>query len=155
MRRLALPALGLLCAVAAVSYALAQGVGSGTPTPVVCATPAAQASPVAGELTPIPLGTPAGCNIVNDAPTIELYDLGFAPNALTIPADRPVTITLRNTGVALHNFTVDGLDISQNVLPGETLTVTLTAPAGDYPFSCDIPGHRNAGMVGLLMARRS
>ena len=64
-----------------------------------------------------------------------------------------MTITIHNSGVALHNFSVDKLKIWLDVLPGETKQVTVTAPAGDYPFYCDVPGHKQAGMVGLLRVR--
>jgi uncharacterized cupredoxin-like copper-binding protein len=150
MGRVRWATIGVFCALGVISFALAQGGDVYvTPSPVVCATlPAATPSVgVAVEASPV------ACDVINPAPVIELFDLGFAPNAFTIAADVPVTITLHNAGVALHNFSVDGLGISQNVLPGETKTVRLTARAGDYPFSCDVPGHKEAGMVGLLRAR--
>ena len=36
--------------------------------------------------------------------------------------------------------------------PGESQTITLNAPPGDYYFFCDIPGHEAAGMFGTVHA---
>jgi len=89
---------------------------------------------------------------------IEMVDIAFNPKELTIPANQDVTITLVNNGAALHNFSItdhknDGLqnlNISVNVDPGQTQTVTINAPAGDYYFFCNVPGHEAAGMYGTL-----
>jgi uncharacterized cupredoxin-like copper-binding protein len=61
-----------------------------------------------------------------------------------------VTVTLPNEGVTLHNFSVDSLGISVDIAPGETKTVTITAPARSYEYYCNVPGHKEAGMVGTL-----
>jgi uncharacterized cupredoxin-like copper-binding protein len=142
MRRISLSFMvALLRVLGGVSAVLAQGGNIYVvPSPVTCATPVA--TPAAG-----------GCAAINPTPTIVTFDLGFTPNAFTIPADVPVTITIHNSGVALHNFSVDKLKIWLDVLPGETKQVTVTAPAGDYPIYCDVPGHKQAGMVGLLRVR--
>ena len=142
-RALLLVVIGLICGFFGSSLVLAQGGNIYVvPDPVTCATPDTSIS-----------ATPVGCARINPEPVVAMIDLGFTPNAFTIPADVPVTITLHNAGVAYHNFTVDELDIWQDVLPGETKEVTVTAPAGDYPFYCDVPGHKQEGMVGLLRVR--
>jgi nitrite reductase (NO-forming) len=82
--------------------------------------------------------------------TVTLLDIRFDPKELTIPANTDVTVTLTNDGVAPHNFSIDRLNIDEDVASGETKTVTINAPAGEYEFYCDIPGHREAGMVGTL-----
>lgn len=135
---------GLVGVLLGSSFVLAQGGNIWVvPSPVTCATPVA---------SPVP-ATPVGCARINPAPVVAMIDLGFSPEAFTIPADVPVTITLHNSGVAYHNFTVDELDLWQDVLPGETRQLTVIAPAGDYPIYCDIPGHKQGGMVGLLRVR--
>ncbi|MCA9858662.1 MAG: PQQ-binding-like beta-propeller repeat protein [Thermomicrobiales bacterium] len=88
----------------------------------------------------------------SDADTsVELVDIRFVPDELTIAADTDFTIALTNTGVAIHNFVIDSLDIhSGDVMPGETVYITINAPAGEYTYYCSVPGHREAGMVGEL-----
>lgn len=114
------------------------------------ASPAA--SPAAGAT---PGATPgAGGNDV----TIGSYDIRFDPKDVTIPADTDVTIKLPNHGAAAHNFSItdhknDQLPfdpISIDIAPGKTEQVTINAPAGEYYFFCDVPGHEAAGMWGTL-----
>ena len=107
------------------------------------ASPAAGATPGAG-----------GANEV----TIESYDIYFDPKDVTIPADTDVTINLPNHGVIAHNFSITDHKnedlpfepISIDLPPGETKQVTINAPAGEYYFYCNIPGHEPAGMWGTL-----
>jgi len=70
-----------------------------------------------------------------------------------------VTITLNNTGAVVHNFSVTdhnqnpnvpNLGIDVDVDPGQSGTATVNAPAGDYYFFCDVPGHEEAGMFGTM-----
>ena len=111
------------------------------PTAAPTATEAV-ATPGGGE-TPTTAGAPAGV-------AVDLVDFKFIPSSFSIPADTPVTVTLKNTGQALHNFSIDALRISQDVQPGDTKQVTINAPAGTYEFYCDQPGHKEVGMVGTL-----
>jgi uncharacterized cupredoxin-like copper-binding protein len=75
----------------------------------------------------------------------------FAPSELTIPANTDVTLKLENKGAATHNLTIDGTGVSSAMVPGgETVELTLNLPPGDYTIGCDVPGHRIAGMVGVL-----
>jgi FtsP/CotA-like multicopper oxidase with cupredoxin domain len=46
---------------------------------------------------------------------------------------------------------VENLDISIDLPPGETKSVTVEAPPGTYYFYCNVPGHEAAGMFGYLM----
>jgi plastocyanin len=118
-----------------------------TPVPAQpAASPQAQPSPVAG-------GGQAQSN-----PTIEMVDIAFKPNDVTIAANTDVTVTLKNSGALPHNFSitdknnpnVPNLNISVDVQPGQSQTVTINAPAGDYYFFCNVSGHEAAGMYGTL-----
>jgi glucose/arabinose dehydrogenase/uncharacterized cupredoxin-like copper-binding protein len=82
--------------------------------------------------------------------TVEMVDIAFNPSSLTIPADTDVTVSLPNTGAALHNFSIDELGIDVDVAAGDTGSATINAPAGDYEFYCNVPGHKEAGMLGTL-----
>jgi uncharacterized cupredoxin-like copper-binding protein len=89
---------------------------------------------------------------------IGAYDIYFQPNLATIPADTPVEIVVTNHGVVGHNFSITdhrntglkNLDVSFAIAPGETKSMTINAPAGDYYFFCAVPGHEQAGQFGYL-----
>jgi uncharacterized cupredoxin-like copper-binding protein len=70
---------------------------------------------------------------------------------VAIPANTDVTFDLPNDGAAPHNFSIDELGVSVDIAPGETKQVVINAPAGTYEYYCNIPGHKEAGMVGTLI----
>jgi plastocyanin len=154
MRGLLLFAFGIACALGIGTMAFAQGgIQEATPIAPTCASPAA-GTPVRGTPTSIEAtsvaATPTGCGTPSAAVSVEAVDLAFKPSDLVILANTPVMVTVHNGGVALHNFSVDTLGVSVDVVPGETKSVTINAPAGEYEFYCDVPGHKQAGMVGRL-----
>jgi len=81
---------------------------------------------------------------------VESYDIYFEPSELSIPAETDVRVSLPNAGVTLHNFSIDELGISVDIAPGATEETLINAPAGTYEFYCNVPGHKQAGMVGTL-----
>jgi uncharacterized cupredoxin-like copper-binding protein len=124
---------------------------SATATPSASpATPTAAASSYPE--SPTSEASPSASSMASaSGATIDLFEFGFKPNAVTIPANTPVTLTLKNTGTTIHNFNIDQLNVqSPDINPGQSVTVTINAPAGTYQFYCNIPGHKEAGMVGTL-----
>lgn len=108
-------------------------------------TPGAAGSPAAD-------GTPDDGAAMQDEVTVEMVDIAFNPNELTIPANTDVTVHLPNLGAAIHNFHIDELDVhSEDVAPGAETAVTINAEPGEYEYYCSVPGHRQAGMVGTLI----
>lgn len=77
-------------------------------------------------------------------------DIYFEPDEFSIPADTDVVISLPNEGAALHNFAIDELGIDVDIAAGATEEVTINAPAGDYEYYCNVPGHKQAGMAGEM-----
>ena len=78
-----------------------------------------------------------------------MVDIAFQPTELNLPAGQDVTITLTNQGKLPHSFNIDDLNVhSGDIQPGDTKTVTVNGSAGDYQYYCDVPGHKEAGMVG-------
>ena len=113
---------------------------------VAAATPeSAGATPAAGGGEQAAAGEGA-----SEAVVVESYDIYFEPDELTIPADTDVTVRLPNLGVALHNFSIDELGIDVDIAPGATEETVINAPAGEYEFYCNVPGHKEAGMDGTL-----
>ena len=85
-----------------------------------------------------------------EAITVVSYDIYFEPAELAIPAETDVTVSLPNEGVTLHNFAIDELGIDVDIQPGATEETVINAPAGVYEYYCNVPGHKQAGMVGTL-----
>ncbi|HEU0116154.1 MAG TPA: PQQ-binding-like beta-propeller repeat protein, partial [Thermomicrobiales bacterium] len=157
------PTAGVASAVLAFRLPAAPGA---TPAAQAAASPAATASAPptlaapAPTTAPAPAATPAPAAAASPlaqgaaGPTIQLIDIAFNPNTFTIPANTPTTVTLTDAGVSVHNFNIDQLNVhSGDLQPGQSAQVTIDAPAGTYQYYCNIPGHKEAGMVGTLTVK--
>lgn len=82
--------------------------------------------------------------------TITAHDIYFDPAEVHIKAGK-VTFNLPNEGAAPHDFSIDELGIQVDLPPGATQSVEADIPAGTYQFYCNVPGHKDAGMVGTLV----
>ena len=106
---------------------------------------------------------------------------GFEPSLLEIPAGKRVKLTFLNTGKAEHDVEVSDLPaehietgtggedhdrlgggghsadvVAAHAQPGESSVVYFTpTQPGEYEFSCTLPGHKQAGMVGKLVVKVS
>jgi uncharacterized cupredoxin-like copper-binding protein len=62
----------------------------------------------------------------------------------------PTTFTVTNDGTHPHNFEIEGQGIEQvfeeNLQPGESNTMTVDLPPGDYEIYCPVGDHRGLGM---------
>jgi len=112
---------------------------------------AAAATPESAGATPAAGGEEqAAGQGAGEALEVESYDIYFEPDELSIPADTDVTVQLPNVGAAQHNFSIDELEISVDIAPGATEETVINAPAGEYEYYCNVPGHKEAGMEGTL-----
>lgn len=84
---------------------------------------------------------------------IESHDIFFVPDTFELPADTTITLMLPNVGMAPHNFSIDELGIDVDIAPGENQQIEVNIPAGEYEYYCNVPGHREAGMEGILTVR--
>lgn len=122
--------------------------------PEAAGGPPAGAPPAEGasaEGAPPAGAPPAGAAPPPQPVTIASVDIAFEPDAVTIPANADVPVALPNNGAGEHNFSIDELDISVDQAPGaQDQQTTINAEAGSYEYYCNVPGHRQAGMVGTL-----
>ncbi len=80
-------------------------------------------------------------------------EFAFAPKAITVPTGT-VQFVVTNTGAVEHSFVIDALKVkSQTITPGKTVTFTAIVKAGTYQVYCDVPGHKDIGMVATLAAK--
>ena len=120
-----------------------------------CNLPGHEAAGMVGELVAVAEDGGTEGSSTGGAPdevTIVARDVHFSPSEVTIPADTETRLILPNQGAIAHNFSVDALGVSVDLPVGATEELVLVAPAGIYEFYCDVPGHREAGMVGVLRA---
>jgi uncharacterized cupredoxin-like copper-binding protein len=97
--------------------------------------------------TPSPSVEPAG-----PLGTIEIhaFDLGFAPNAVTVAQPGRYTVRFVNDGGTLHDVTfADGTTVRADGHAEATATVAV--PSEGIAFLCSIPGHADAGMRGNVV----
>ena len=117
----------------------------GYPTAAPKATEAADMQPTAA---------PSGGGGQANAGPIDvegLDSLQFSLTEMTIPANTDVTVNFKNAGALTHSWVVEGQDINTGQLAGgDSKSVTVNLPPGTYTYICDVPGHKEAGMVGTL-----
>lgn len=156
-RTLSRAAIALIAAVTLAACGTASDEVEPTVTRVdVAYTPAASPVPEATPGAATPGGTDAtpvgGGGDLATTVELNMVDIAFEPTELTIPANTDVTMNLTNSGNLPHAFQLeDGSVESSELASGESETLTLNLPAGEYPFICPVPGHADAGMVGILI----
>ena len=97
-------------------------------------------------------GKPGGTQQI----TVQGSEFRFTPANVTVKANQPVQVTLRNTGAAIHDWTVQGLDppVHLQAQPGQSASAQFTfTRAGTFRIVCVEPGHEPAGMVGQLIVQ--
>jgi uncharacterized cupredoxin-like copper-binding protein len=106
------------------------------------------------------LGLLSGCRLLaRGGPqqvTVEGSEFKFTPANITVKANQPVQVTLRNSGTVVHDWTVQGLaqPVHVQAQPGQTASAQFTFNrAGTFRIVCVEPGHEPAGMVGQLIVQ--
>lgn len=85
-----------------------------------------------------------------DAVRVVMEDDTFTPESLELPAGTEAEIEIVNDGNAVHDFTIDDLELSSGPMnAGEVATATFTVPEGSTEFRCTIHG----GMDGTIVGR--
>ena len=129
-----------------------------------------EASPAASASTPVPpsdgaplppgggAASPPAVTGVESLPTsvsiAYLDTFKFDPAEVTITAGTDVTLNFTNTGVAQHGYKIDDPLVESKIINGgETDSVVVNVPAGTYESYCPVPGHKELGMVGKLIAQ--
>lgn len=84
--------------------------------------------------------------------TITATEFKYEPSVINLPVGKPVAITIDNKGMIEHDISIPGIGFKVTVPAGKKVTKVITATkAGEYPFECTIPGHKEAGMVGKVI----
>lgn len=97
---------------------------------------------------PLPAGTRAEDRDVN----ISLSEWKLQPSRARVPAGQ-IRFLSEDTGAAQHALRIvgQGMDVSTDTFgPGESRTIQMVLPAGQYELVCPIQGHEQQGMVATL-----
>jgi probable HAF family extracellular repeat protein len=112
------------------------------------------AQPVVWERSPgASIASEAGSTtgeLLADKVEIVSHDIYFELEDVAIAANTAVTFVLPNEGITAHNFSIDALGVSVDLFPGATEELVINAPPGLYKYYCNVPGHKDMGMVGTL-----
>jgi len=137
--------VGILAAVAAalaiaVVAEAAEGGGGGTAMPAATSSSARSQAEVVNVMA-----SPRG-------------RLRFTMTKVTVARPGKVTIHMVNPTSAgiKHGIAIEGHGVDKDgpiVAPGKTSTVTVTLKKGTYTYYCPVPGHKQAGMQGMLTVR--
>lgn len=103
---------------------------------------------------------------------VEISEFRFTIDRPTLEGGRPVALTIVNKGKMQHEFASDlfaggdaevelggvvvgGKEIEEvELAPGKSVKVMFTPQKkGKIDFICDLPGHREKGMIGAVSIR--
>ena len=104
-------------------------------------------------------GTKAPDNSGGQTFNVAATEFQFKPNKFEAKVSQKVTFKVTNKGTVEHTFVILSPDGKQELTklttqPGETKTLEFTpTEAVTYPIDCNLAGHKEAGMVGELVAQ--
>ncbi|MBA3653172.1 MAG: cupredoxin domain-containing protein [Actinobacteria bacterium] len=147
MRRLVVLLAGLAVMAAACSSADTGGAikTAGSAAATTTAAPSCPAGSLPATVNDHGTAAASGAAI-----TVSTGDSFFEPSCETRVPAGTVTVTVHNTGQALHNFSVSTQGIDQDVAQGGSITVSVKVAADLVQFFCKY--HRTSGMVGALVS---
>jgi plastocyanin len=80
---------------------------------------------------------------------LEMDNFNFEPTVLEGEAGQTLTFELENEGDVTHTFTIDELEVDEEVQPGDKGEAEVTFPdSGALVFYCRF--HQSGGMLGAL-----
>jgi uncharacterized cupredoxin-like copper-binding protein len=146
-RHLRLIALALGLSVALAACGVETPTNPPVPTTTIAPTAPAAEAPTATTAA----GTSSG-------PVIEVTVNEWSIEPKTIDATSgTVTFKVTNKGKFPHNFAIisNGQELkkTKNIPGGQSDTLEVDLSAGAYQTICDIPGHKDQGMMGTLTTK--
>ncbi|MPZ21991.1 MAG: hypothetical protein GEU28_00235 [Dehalococcoidia bacterium] len=85
------------------------------------------------------------------ATVVRMKQLEFEPEVLEVGTGE-IRIVLENDDPTVHTFTIDELDVDEDVNGGSEALIEFEAPAaGSYEITCEVPGHE--AMTGTIEVR--
>lgn len=88
------------------------------------------------------------------SPRLEVIatEMAYQPDEIAVEAGE-VEVVLHNDGRVLHDIRIGEEPFIIEAGADQTATDSLTLEEGRYEFFCSLPGHREAGMDGIVEVR--
>lgn len=86
--------------------------------------------------------------------SVSAFEMGFKLSKTAVPRGT-VIFTVTNNGTVAHDFSFGSRGGGTVLLEPDdsaTLKVTFLKP-GNYTYICTVPGHQEAGMIGVLKVK--
>jgi plastocyanin len=126
----------------ALAAAFVGGCGSSHAAGVTCASELRTLAPVTDKGSQRATGTVIA---------VDGGNASFDPTCLTDVPRGVVALTVRNTGLVLHNVEIASQHIDVDIARGRSVTVRVRVGSQPVVFVCRY--HRSLGMVGVLIPR--
>ncbi len=100
-------------------------------------------------------GSTTGGGAAAQTVTVTATEFKFDPATINATPGQTINLTVKNNGTTQHTLVLSQANVKLTIDPGKTVNQTFTAPStpGTYQYECDIPGHKEAGMVGQLVVK--
>jgi plastocyanin len=90
--------------------------------------------------------------VLAQMPALTTANDRFDQAELRAKVGQAVALRLENSDAGAHSFDIDELNVHAPMPAGKPALALFTPiTPGSYTFYCDVPGHREAGMVGTLI----
>ena len=84
---------------------------------------------------------------------VDLMEWALEPDMITAKAGT-IRFVVRNRGTIIHGFEIEGKKFEREIEPfpaGQTRSLLVELPPGEYEIYCQVPGHKEQGMEGTLI----
>ncbi len=100
-------------------------------------------------------GSTTGGGAAAQSVTVTATEFKFDPATINATPGQTINLTVKNNGTTQHTLVLAQANVKLTIDPGKTVNQTFTAPSapGTYQYECDIPGHKEAGMIGQLVVK--
>ena len=85
--------------------------------------------------------------------SMDAFSMGFNPEVIYAKEGSSFKIDITSIDIA-HSFDMDDFDVHMSFKEGGNLIISLNnIKEGEYEYYCAIPGHKEAGMKGVLIVK--
>ncbi len=97
----------------------------------------------------------SGSYFISDGEVVQMESFSMGYNPSTLIAEKGSSFKLNITNLDIHHsFELEEFGISENFLGKESKVIEINASKkGKYEFYCALPGHKEAGMKGVLIIK--